>query len=219
MRVTLSEVWNFADIIKNDEKGWSFALHAGNAVVDSISKETLQQLRDDNDFNTELLPEIFTFRDILWQPDVFIEATQSLPSLRVLQAYCEGQARVNEETGGELGNIYAELLRMLGKETGNAVEQLGKENPNVTNVLGTLRKNTFPIIKFFIVHPRNRLDYYRDAVNRLNYAVKVIITEFNGKYTDLQDPFWEVLYDKHKTSHAEDKAVQPKGKERIEKEG
>ena len=43
----------------------------------------------------------------------------------------------------------------------------------------------------------NRLDYYRDAVNRLNYAVKVMLTQFNGKYTELADPFWEVTYAKN----------------------
>ncbi len=217
MRVSLSEIWNFADIIKNDEKGWSFSLHAGDAAVVGITRETLQLLRDDNDFNTELLPEIFTFRDILWQPDIYNDANMSLPSLRILHAYCMEQADTYENSSLELNQIYAKLLKFIGSEAEQAISQLEIDEAKVKSVLGNLRKKTFPIIKFFIGHPRNRLDYYRDAVNRLNYAVKIIITQFNGKYTDLQDPYWEVLFDK-KLLTTQEKADQiKKPTETIEK--
>lgn len=217
MRVSLSEIWNFTDIIKNDEIGWSFTLHAGSAVVDGIDKNTLQLLRDDNDFNTELLPEIFTFRDVLWQPDVFVDATMSLPSLRVLQAYCDEQSEDYQASGSDLGQIYAKLLFAIGQQCSIASESLSGEEADVKSALGLLRKNTFPIIKFFIGHPRNRLDYYRDAVNRLNYAVKIIITQFNGKYSDLQDPYWEVLFDKTTTTKSR-LSGQLKTTKKVEKE-
>jgi len=35
---------------------------------------------------------------------------------------------------------------------------------------------------------------HKDAVNRLNYAVKIMLTQFHGRYTALQDPYWEVQY-------------------------
>ncbi|MFT6865745.1 MAG: hypothetical protein ACJA08_000570 [Cyclobacteriaceae bacterium] len=217
MRVSLSEIWNFADIIKNNEKGLSFSLHTGDAVITGINRETLQLLRDDNDFDTELLPEIFTFRDILWQPDIYTDATMSLPSLRVLHAYCREQSDQYESSTSEVNIIYAQLLRFVGNESEQAINSLELENPNVKSVLGNLRKNTFPIIKFFIGHPRNRLDYYRDSVNRLNYAVKIIITQFNGKYTELQDPYWEVLFDKKLSAVQINADEIKKPSERIEK--
>lgn len=202
MRVSLSEIWNFTDIIKNDEKGWSFTLHAGGAIIDGVDKNTLQLLRDDNDFNTELLPEIFTFREILWQPNIYTESAMSLPSLRVLEAYCKEQAEWYETDTSELNTIYAKLLLAIGSACAVAAEKLSVEDADVIGALSLLRKSTFPIIKFFIDHPRNRLDYYRDSVNRLNYAVKIIITQFNGKYSDLEDPYWKVLFDKsHTTSN------------------
>ncbi|MEP0366495.1 MAG: hypothetical protein ABJN36_03615 [Cyclobacteriaceae bacterium] len=200
MRVSLSEIWNFTDIIKDEEDGWSFALHAGDAVVDGINKETLQLLRDDNDFNTELLPEVFTFREILWQPDLVTDAAMSLPSLRILRSYCYEQADSYGASSSELHALYARLLSGVASECDKGILALEQGEAEVKHVLGALRRNTFPIIKFFISHPRNRLDYYRDSVNRLNYAVKIIITQFNGKYTDLVEPYWEVLFDKSQST-------------------
>ena len=197
MRVALSEIWNFADIIRDEERGWTFSLRAGHAAVDWLDKDVLYLLRSDDDFNTELLPEIFTFREILWQPDIFTERGMCLPSLRVLKAYCAEESSKYLESDAAVDEIYGSLLQVMAEETEEALELLKEDKIEVKAVLGTLRMRTFPIIKFFIAHPRNRLDYYRDAVNRLNYAVKIIITQFNGKYSDLQEPYWEVLFDKH----------------------
>jgi len=47
---------------------------------------------------------------------------------------------------------------------------------------------------FFINHSQKRRDYYQDAVNRLNYAVKIMLTQFHGTYTKLQDPYWQVVF-------------------------
>ena len=55
-----------------------------------------------------------------------------------------------------------------------------------------LRKQSFPIVKFFIDHPQNRNDYYLEAINRLNYAIKISITEFNSRFTEFEEPFWKV---------------------------
>ncbi|MFY0601935.1 MAG: hypothetical protein JXR03_19830 [Cyclobacteriaceae bacterium] len=205
MRVSLSEVWNFADIIKNEESGWSFSLHAGDAVIEKISRETLHLLRDDNDFNTELLPEIFTFREILWQPDIYPDASMSLPSLRVLESYCQEQTAQYKQSESDLHQIYAHLLKAIGEEGSLAIKRLEEKAPDAGSALSDLRKRTFPMIKFFISHPRNRLDYYRDAVNRLNYAVKIMITQFNGKFTELEEPYWEVLFDKKTSKEKEHK--------------
>jgi len=37
---------------------------------------------------------------------------------------------------------------------------------------------------------------FGQALNRLNYAVKIMLTQFHGRYTELQDPYWEVRYTK-----------------------
>lgn len=199
MKISLNEIWNFSDLINADEKGWSFGLHAGHALITGINSSTLRKLKDDQEYDTELLPSIFTFREILWQPDVYTEASSSLPGLRILHAFCDETA-TQYEAEGTLGQIYSELIRSVGESCDNAVKALEVTDTDVKRVLGELRRDVFPIIKFFIFHPQNRLDYYRDAVNRLNYAVKIMLTQFNGKYTDLEDPFWEVLYEEKKSS-------------------
>lgn len=194
MRIALSEIWNFADIIQ-DEDGWQFSLFAGQSIATGFSKEVLYELRTDNNFNTELLPEIFTFREVLWQPNVFEKPADCLPSLRVLVAYCEEQVAVYLNSESDLDHIYGSLLSRILTCTKEAIGGIEKDQ-NVRGALGDLRVKIFPIIKFFVAHPRNRLDYYRDAVNRMDYAVKIMLTQFSGRYSELEEPFWEILYDK-----------------------
>lgn len=209
MKISQSEIWNFIELIDKGEKGWSYALHAGAVTIPKISQQVLIDLKNDTNYNTEILPEIFTFREILWQPDVFKSATQSLPGLRILKAYCEETANYFEDHPTPTHAIYEALLLGISAYCEEAITLIeGKVSEGtVTKALGEFRKSTFPIIKFFIFHPQNRTDYYRDAVNRLNYAVKVMLTEFFGRYTELEDPYWEIKYS---TNTSKEKKSTPK---------
>ena len=195
MKIALSEIWNFSELINSDEQGWSYRLIAGGVLVDSISHEVLIDLKSDGQFDTELLPSIFTFREILWQPDVFTEASKSLPGLRILKAHCEEMVEEYENQKFKTKLLYADLLKGLIMACTQAIASLEQEDVSVKKVLGDFRTASFPIVKFFIFHPQNREDYFMDAVNRLNYAVKIMLTQFHGKYTELSDPYWEVIYD------------------------
>lgn len=195
MRISLSEIWNFIEMIDKKEKGWYYSLYAGKVHIPNVDHEVLVSLKSDEDYDTELLPSIFTFREILWQPDVFTEATMSLPGLRILKAFSEECANQLQELTGPTSDIYAQLILGLSSAAEESIQQLESGNIPVTKALRDLRKACFPIIKFFIFHPQNREDYFQDAVNRLNYAVKIILTQFYGRYTELEDPFWEVSYD------------------------
>jgi len=196
MKIALNEIWNFLELLESSEKGWDYSLQAGKLVVEGISTTTMQALKSDEAYDTELLPSIFTFREILWQPDVFTEASMSVPSLRILTAYCEEAGTELEENGSDVNKIYSSLVKGLGTCAGNAVTKLEKERADVKKILGDFRTCAFPIVKFFIYHPKNRQDYFMDAVNRLNYAVKIMLTQFYGRYTELEDPYWIVSFKK-----------------------
>ncbi len=200
MRIALNEIWNFIELIDKNGKGWSYNLVAGSTVVEKIDHPTLVKLKNDEDYDTELLPSLFTFREILWQPDVFTETAMSLPGLRILKAYCEETAALMTEESDALHAIYAELVTGLANAAAKAIEQLEENNLSVIKTLRDLRRTGFPIIKFFTYHPQNRLDYHRDAINRLNYAVKVMLTQFHSRYTELEDPYWEVSFEKSSTT-------------------
>jgi hypothetical protein len=207
MKISQSEIWNFIELIDQGEKGWSYSLHAGNVTIPKLSQKVLMALKNDQEYDTEMLPEIFTFREILWQPDVFKSAAQSLPGLRILKAYCEETADLFENNPSPTNTIYRALLMGISGHCDHAVTLIEGQvsEGTITRALGDFRRDTFPIIKFFIFHPQNRLDYYRDAVNRLNYAVKIMLTEFFGRYTELEDPYWEINY--AKKSGAEKKST------------
>jgi hypothetical protein len=200
MKIALNEIWNFLDLMDAEEKGWNYAFCAGDIVVENISTQTMIELKNDEGYDTELLPSLFTFREILWQPDVFTEATMSLPSMRILKAYCE-EAATDYDEQIAVNRIYASLIKGIGNCCGAAMEKLEKDKPDVKKILGAFRTQAFPIIKFFIYHPKNRLDYYNDAVNRLNYSVKIMLNQFYGRYTELKDPYWLVTFSSVKNDH------------------
>ncbi|XOV92633.1 MAG: hypothetical protein ACFHWX_20805 [Bacteroidota bacterium] len=196
MKISFNEIWNFIDLINTQEKGWEFTLHAGKVSVPGLTVKQLIELKNDQDYDTEILPSIFTFREILWQPDVFTEANASLPSLRILNAHCKEISEELQQHKSEVGQVYAQLIEGIGKCSQKALIELEDGPSIVSRVLGDFRVCAFPIIKFFIFHPKNRNDYYKDAVNRLNYAVKIILTQFHGRYTELADPYWQVSFEK-----------------------
>lgn len=204
MQIALSEIWNFSELIEVGERGWSYQLQAGAVCVRNITHEILIQLKNDLEYDTELLPLIFTFREIMWQPDVFTEASKSLPGLRILKAHCQDIIEVYDESQNVPRHVYAELLRGLVATCDEAITEIEAGAQSVKKILGSFRTEAFPIVKFFIFHPKNRVDYHQDAINRLNYAVKIMLTQFHGKYTELKDPVWNVLYEQ---PHAEKAAV------------
>ncbi|MEM9896211.1 MAG: hypothetical protein AAF789_07560 [Bacteroidota bacterium] len=202
MKIALAEIWNFLDLVDTSKDGWSFALQAGVVTIPDISTEDMMAVRKDPRYDTELLPSLFTFREILWQPDVFTEASMSLPALRILKAFCGEYVETHAETDNPAMKVYIPLLKGMSKCVSAAIKQLSKERADTKKVLGALRIHVFPIIKFFIYHPKNRKDYLLDATNRLNYAVKIMLTEFYGNYTALNDPFWVVDFNKSKAENS-----------------
>lgn len=213
MKIALNEIWNFLELLESNEKGFQYSLMAGDIVVDGISTDTMLALKEDKYFDTELLPSIFTFREILWQPDVFTDASMSVPSLRILKAFCEEAATGLEEKNSETNRIYASLVKGMGKCSGKAIEALQKEKADVKKALGDFRTGSFPIVKFFIYHPMNRQDYFMDAINRLNYAVKIMLTQFYGRYTELDDPYWVVSFKKTASKQAPKEKLENKAEE------
>ena len=203
MRIALKEIWNFIELIDVDKRGWEFTLDAGMHQVNGISSDALKGLQADAHYDTELLPSLFTFREILWQPDVFTEASMCYAPLRVLKAFCE-ESMEQLDAKDPVQRIYFELLEGMADCCARAEAEIQEGKRAVTDVLGQFRTCTFPIIKFFIFHPLNRNDYYNDAINRLNYAVKIMLTQFYGLYSELGEPSWIVSVKEKKRKEKND---------------
>ena len=191
MKIDLREIWNFIELLDVGERNWEFSLQAGIYQVDGIMSKTLMLLQKDEGYDTELLPSLFTFREILWQPDVFTERQMSISPLRVLKSFCD-ESMQGMDTTNEVQLIYFSLLEGTASCCEKAEAEITEGKGKVTDVLGHFRTCTFPIIKFFIHHPMNRNDHYQDATNRLNYAVKIMLTQYYGQYSELTEPYWVV---------------------------
>jgi hypothetical protein len=202
MKINLNEIWGFMEIAPFPEKKdsedvqWVYELVAGNISIPNLSTEDIKTLNSDQNYDTELLPSIFTYREILWQPNVYTQPALCIPQLNILKVFCEEFVASQKENSNGTVWLYSKLLSGLIIYCDTAINRISAtENVGdirISSILGDLRKDAFPIIKFFIYHPMNRKDYHFDALNRLNYAVKIMLTQYNNKYDDLHDPFWTV---------------------------
>lgn len=169
---------------------WAYQLVAGDITIDRLSSKDIMSLKESQNYDTELLPEIFTFREILWQPNVYPEAKLCIPQLNILKVFCEEYTSKQQSNKKVLHRLYFELLSGLASYCEDAIQKINSNN--IASILGQLRKKAFPIVTFFMFHPMNRMDYQKDALNRLNYSVKIMLTQYHNKYYDLQAPYWNI---------------------------
>lgn len=192
MQLPLTEIWDFMELHSQEEQHWRYGLHAGAFHFPELKAADIHQLAEENHYDTELLPSIFTYREILWQPNVYDRPKLCLPGLKLLEAYCQEFVEDSTDTSTP-EKLYSALVAYLAEIAHDTVSELESEQePNLAKVLGSFRSRAFPIIQFFIWHPRNKPEHVADARKRLNYTVKILLTQYYKHYSELQDPFWQV---------------------------
>ncbi len=209
MKIGLNDIWDFLEFAAKSKTSWHFSLSAGDISIKNLKYKSLASLKNDKYFDQELINSLFVYREILWQPNVDGSLAASLTPLRVFQAFCEEVCESDQ-----IHPICRELLKGLILHTKRAIVKLTGSNGNnnganqeippqirninsakIMKILGEFRKGCFPIIIFFIKHPLNREDYQKDAWNRLNYCVKIQLTQYNNKFTELNYPYWDILFE------------------------
>ena len=200
MKVLLEEIWEFLEHVprpvSNKGSHWNFDLAAGDIKITNLRREEILGLKDDEHFDPEFLPSIFTFREVLWQPNVYLNPAACLPQLRILKSFCSEYIGSQKVVNNRLIWPQKDLILALASHSGEAIKQVSRvgdeSKDKLIPILGAYREKVFPIIKFFVFHPLNRTDYKKDAIHRMNYAVKIMLSEYRNNYLDLADPFWEV---------------------------
>ena len=210
MDIPINQIWNFIALRTVDTPKQQYSLHAAHVIMAGLDVQSITELTKKKEYDTELLPSLFTYREILWQPNVFEKPQLCTPAIRIFNAFCEEKAAEYDQDKGKTYKIYSGLLKGLAENCVRALKDLEKKRQPVSihKVLKELRNRSFPIIKFFIDHPQNRNDYYHEAVNRLNYAIKISISEFNGRFTEFEEPFWRV--ENEQTTLKKETRVAPK---------
>lgn len=193
MKLAFSEIWTFLQLTKEEASTWTYKLVAGDCVWEESSLNLIQQVENDPYYDPEMLPNLFTFREIFWQPNVYPTLNGCLTGLKLVTNYSTELAEEYAASAQETHKLYVYLVQHIGKLADLAHEQLAASdtaNDQIPGVLGEFRKQSFPVIMLFIHHPMNRADYREDALRRINFMVKTLLEQYQLRFNDLLLPHW-----------------------------
>ncbi len=195
MKLAFDEIWSFLEIIGEEAPLWTFTLKAGSFSREGVSLDLTHQLENDALYDPEMLPNLFTFREIFWQPNVYPTLSACLTGLKLVVNYSSELAEEYQDATTETQQLYVDLVNHIGLLAAEANEKLASNedaNDQIPSVLGEFRKQSFPVIMLFIQHPMNRNDYKEDALRRINFMVKTLIEQYQLRFNDLLLPHWEL---------------------------
>ena len=92
MDIPINQIWNFIDLHTAEPPMQCYSLHAANVVMTGLDAQSIADLTKKRGYDTELLPSLFTYREILWQPNVFEKPQLCMPSIRIFKSFCEEKA-------------------------------------------------------------------------------------------------------------------------------
>ncbi|MEQ9376157.1 MAG: hypothetical protein RIG68_13310 [Imperialibacter sp.] len=204
MKLDFGEIWPFLKIVGEEAPKWSFNLVAGNFVSEKVPLTLIRQLESDSYYDAEMLPNLFTFREVFWQPNVYPTLNACLTGLKLVANYSNELTEEYANSTQKTQQLYVSLVKHIGdlaRQTNKQLAGSEQASDRIPSVLGEFRKQSFPVIMLFIHHPMNRIDYKEDALRRINFMVKTLIEQYQLRFNDLLLPHWELdrLPDSKKT--------------------
>lgn len=191
MKVSLSEIWDIIEVIGSDKIN-QIDLVLGNHQVTNVTPEVILKIKNGVEYDTELLPDLFTNSEITWQPNEYASHKDCLAGLNILKHQCGVQMAAFNALKTDPGNFYAQLIQKLEDETKLALDKITNEETKLSRILGRFRKNIYPSIKFLLEHPANHPQIKFEAVLRQDFMAKTLFNEYHVKFSDLVEPYWEV---------------------------
>ncbi len=188
LQLEFSELLNFINLTEDGQR-YDYSLKAGIVDTEKLDKDDLDHFfNEQHRLDQEILPTLFTYREILWQPNTFPDHKLPEVSIKILKSYCEellGDAAIHHN------KVVSCLINGEVKICEKALRSID-DGEYLNHILGIFRKDSYPIIKFFINLPGVKLEYYQEAIHRLNFFIKILLTQFNFNLSDLMDPYWHI---------------------------
>ncbi|MEQ9423737.1 MAG: hypothetical protein RJQ09_04910 [Cyclobacteriaceae bacterium] len=216
MRVALAEIWDFVELA-GDEKIKQVDLWLGKHEIADVSYQVIKEIRKGTDYDTELLPDLFTTSEITWQPNEYASHKDCLAGLNILKHQCESQAAAYKSKKSEISKFYGLLIEKMEAETNEALVKAENEETKLTRILGKFRKNIYPVIKFLLEHPANHPQIKFEATLRQDFMAKTLFNEYHVKFSDLINPCW-IVWIGEKPPKKEPSTKETEEKEKPKKE-
>lgn len=212
MKLSIGEIWSFLDLqVEVDGKSRGLNLHAGGLFLENIPLETIKSIQENEEYHSDILEGLFINREILWQPNVYDRIQVCITNLSLFSVFCHEEIDkfAQNETNG--GVFYTHLLNYLSElgqgaigkfskvldeskpATGSDEDSIHDPKNKIPRILGNFRKECFPVIRIFVeLLPTTDLARI-SSQHRMDFAVEVIINQYNLKYSDITSPYWEIV--------------------------
>ena len=110
MDIPINQIWNFIALRTADTPKQRYSLHAAHVIMAGLDAQSITELTKKKGYDTELLPSLFTYREILWQPNVFEKPQLCTPAIRIFKAFCEEKAAEYDQDKGKMYEVVEDLF-------------------------------------------------------------------------------------------------------------
>lgn len=217
MRLPFQEIWDATVLVPDFFPKYRVDLYLGDYCFQALSQEMLQQLQQPSSCDSDLLPVLFSEREIFWQPDMQPSLNAWCTRFNIFNDFLHHYTEALKNQDTSVDYLYAAILHDLKTKatyTQNMLKNSVQATPQVQyRFIARFRVATYPHILFFLRQPHVPLIAARYAENRLDLMIRTLLLKNKIPLRVLVEPRWQLQVHTPSTAPLE-KNKKTKGEEK-----
>ena len=195
MRLPYEEIWSALRIIPQLFTRCQLDLCLGDYCFFDLSEEMLLQLREKESCDKEILPVLFSERELFWQPNLQPSLSAWYTRFSTFIFFIDHYVELLKKNDSPADYLYAAILHDL-KAKARHIQKSFAETASISSqlrfqTLTRFRIAVYPHILFFMRHAYMPVAEIHTAENRLDIMMQSIPRSYRLLQL-LREPYWQL---------------------------